>query len=71
MLTSVAPTPMNIVVQQWSGDDPLVKQLAQPLIRSALYPSLHTDDEIEQSLRDLIADELAKKLPNPYIGGIG
>jgi hypothetical protein len=68
---SSAPTPMNVVVQQWSGDDPLVKQLAQPLINSTLYPSLHADDDFERNVRDLIAAELAKKLPDPDSGDMG
>jgi hypothetical protein len=36
-----APTPMNIVVQQLSGADPLVEKLAKPAISRALYPSTH------------------------------
>jgi hypothetical protein len=66
-----APTPLSITVQQWSGDDPVVKSLAQPIINRAQYPMLHEDDELEQSVRDVIAAELAKKMSDPESGDIG
>ncbi len=68
---SGAPTPMNVVVQQWSGDDPLVKQLAQPLISRAQYPMLYDEDALEKSVHDLIATELANKLSHSDEGDMG
>ncbi len=41
-----APTPMNIVVQQLSGADPVVEKLAKPAIDRELYPSTHGNDDL-------------------------
>ena len=40
-----APTPLNIVVQQLSGADPVVEKLAKPAIDRAMYPSTHGNDD--------------------------
>ena len=57
-----APTPLNIVVQQLSGSDPLVERLAKPLIHQQTYPSLHSNDAFETHIRALVAIELAEKV---------
>jgi hypothetical protein len=58
-----APTPLNVVVNQWSGKDPVSEELAKPIIGRARYPILHEDDDFEESIRAAIAEELAQKLP--------
>lgn len=57
-----APTPMNIVVQQLNGRDPLVERLAKPTIERETYPSLHTNDAYEAHIRALVATELLEKM---------
>ncbi len=59
---SKAPTPLNIVVQQLSGTDPLVERLARPVINQRTYPSLHENDGYEAHIRAQIAAELATKM---------
>jgi len=60
-----APTPLTVVVQQWSGTDPVVERLAKPLIDRAQFPTLHEDDDLEETVRAAIAGELAEKLAAP------
>jgi hypothetical protein len=60
-----APTPLTVVVQQWSGTDPVAEKLARPLIDRGRFPSLHENDEWEDGIRAAIAAELAEKLPVP------
>ena len=60
-----APTPLNIVVQQLNGADPLVDKLARPLIDRQKYPSLHADDGWQAQIRALVAAELAEKVRMP------
>ncbi len=57
-----APTPLNIVVQQLNGADPLVERLAKPLIDREKYPGLHANDGWEAQIRALVASELADKV---------
>jgi hypothetical protein len=57
-----APTPMNIVVQQLSGADPVVEKLANPAIHRAKYPSMHANDDLEAHIRALVAIELQTKV---------
>ena len=57
-----APTPMNIVVQQLSGADPLVERLAKSAIHRMEYPSLHRNDELNDHIRALVAAELQEKV---------
>ncbi|MBI3157769.1 MAG: hypothetical protein HYZ20_20525 [Burkholderiales bacterium] len=57
-----APTPLNIVVQQLNGSDPLVERLAKPLIDREKYPSMHANDGWEAQIRALVAAELADKV---------
>lgn len=60
-----APTPLTVVVNQWSGKDLVAERLAKPLINRQLYPELHEDNEFKDSIRAAIAPELAEKLPAP------
>ncbi len=60
-----APTPLTVVVNQWAGRDPVAERLAEPLIDREQYPSLHKNDDWEESIRAAIAVELATKLPAP------
>jgi hypothetical protein len=53
-----APTPMNVLVQQISGTDPLAERLAKPYIDRVQYPSLHTDDGWKDAMRTAIQKEL-------------
>jgi hypothetical protein len=39
-----APTPLTVVAEQWSGDDPVTKQLAEPIIDREMFPSFHEND---------------------------
>lgn len=57
-----APTPLNIVVQQLNGADPLVERLAKPVIHQQSYPSMHTNDAYEAHIRALVAAELTTKI---------
>ena len=57
-----APTPMNIVVQQLSGSDPVVEKLAKPAIDRALYSSGNTNDDFKAHIRALVAIELQAKV---------
>ncbi len=57
-----APTPLNIVVQQLNGRDPLVERLANPTIQREKYPSLHSNDAYEAHIRALVAAELVEKM---------
>lgn len=60
-----APTPLNIVVQQLNGADPLVDKLARPLIDRQKYPSMHADDGWQAQIRALVAAELSEKVRMP------
>ncbi len=60
-----APSPLTVVVEQWSGNDPLVAKLAQPLITRAQYPHLDQQDAAKEHIRDLVAAELRDKLSVP------
>ena len=57
-----APTPLNIVVQQLSGADPVVEKLAKPAIDRALYSSGNTNDDFKAHIRALVATELQTKV---------
>lgn len=60
-----APTPLTVVVNQWSGKDPVAEKLAKPLIDRKLYPYSHANDEWEEGIEAAITAELAQKLPAP------
>jgi hypothetical protein len=57
-----APTPMNIVVQQLSGADPVVERLAKPAIDRAMYPATYGNDDLKAHIRALVAIELQAKV---------
>ncbi|HRE19151.1 MAG TPA: hypothetical protein PLW86_19120 [Rhodocyclaceae bacterium] len=58
-----APSALTVVVQQWSGGDPVAEKLAKPILDRALYPSMHENDEWKEGVKSAIAAELAQKLP--------
>jgi hypothetical protein len=58
---SKAPTPLTVVVQQWSGEDPVARKLAEPVIDRTQYPMLYGDDEWKEEIRKEITAELEKK----------
>ncbi|MGJ0428421.1 hypothetical protein [Methylobacter sp.] len=62
--TGKAPTPLTVIVQQLSGDNPLVNRLAKPVLDQYKYPSLHENDGWQDQIKALIAAELAEKVPN-------
>ena len=57
-----APTPMNIVVQQLSGADPVVEKLAKPAIDRVLMPNSYGNDDLKAHIRALVAIELQAKV---------
>lgn len=59
------PTPLNVVVQQWSGSDPVASRLAQPIIDREMFPSFQTNDEWEDKIRAMVAAELEQKQAIP------
>ncbi|MFO1351537.1 MAG: hypothetical protein U1F68_13070 [Gammaproteobacteria bacterium] len=62
-----APTPLTVVVQRLSGNDPLVDELAEPIIDREIRPITHQHDEWETSVKAVIAAELAQKIAQPKI----
>ncbi len=60
-----APTPLTVVVNQWSGKDPVAEKLARPIINRELYPLSHQNDDWEAGIQAVIAAELTQKLPSP------
>lgn len=55
---ATAPAPLTVVVQQLSGRDPLVDNLAKLHIDRLEYPTLHADDDMKEAVRVLVANEL-------------
>ena len=55
---ATAPSPLTVVVQQLSGHDPVVAELAAPHINRLKYPALHGDDDLDDALRAEVAAEL-------------
>ena len=55
---TAAPAPLTVVVQQLSGQDPLVSELAQPYIDREKYPPLYEDEDLKQTLKARVAREL-------------
>lgn len=62
-----APTPLTVVVQQLSGNDPVVEKLAKPLIDREKYPLLHANDGLNDHIRAAVAAELGQKVREPEI----
>jgi hypothetical protein len=57
-----APTPLALIVQRISGDDELVKRLAEPEIDRRRYPILHSDDDAKTAIKAQIAAELVERI---------
>jgi hypothetical protein len=53
-----APAPLTVIVQQLSGRDPLTDRLAEPHLNRLQYPSLHANDDLKDTMRELIAGEI-------------
>jgi len=60
-----APTSLAVVVNQWSGEDPVADRLATSMIDRELYPSSPQNEAWQEWIRAAIATELAEKLPLP------
>jgi len=56
--SATAPAPLTVVVQQLSGRDPVIEKLAHPHIERLKYPSLHSDEDMKDAVKALVADEL-------------
>ena len=56
--TVSAPAPLTVVVQQLSGNDPLVGRLSEPHIDRAKYAGLDDDEGMKDRIRALVAGEL-------------
>ena len=59
---SEAPTPLTVMVQQFSGHDPLALTLAKPAIDRARYPGLHIHDDRDAEIAVAVANELAQRI---------
>ena len=57
-----APSALTVLVQQLNGSDPVAERLAHPIIERIRYPSLHSDDDMADSIRALVANELTRKI---------
>ena len=57
-----APSALTVVVQQWSGGDPVAEKLAKPIVDRTLYPVSHENDDWKESVKAAIVTELAQKL---------
>lgn len=55
---ATAPAPLTVIVQQLSGNDPLVDRLARPHIERAKYPSLGADDDLKDTINTRVVEEL-------------
>ncbi|MGH8542023.1 MAG: hypothetical protein ACRETW_16155 [Stenotrophobium sp.] len=53
-----APAPVTVVVQQLSGRDPVVEKLAHPHIERLRYPAMHSDDDMKDAVKGIVAEEL-------------
>ena len=63
---ATALAPLTVVVQQLSGRDPVVDELAAPHIERLKYLQLHDDDDLDDALRAEVAAELrALEVPRP------
>jgi hypothetical protein len=60
-----APSPLTVIVQQMTGDDPLIAGLAKSQIDRLLYPFGHDNDDLKAGIKAAVAAELARKLPLP------
>jgi hypothetical protein len=58
---------LTAVIQQLSGADAVVEELARPIIDRELYHTSHSNDAWKDGIKALIAAELAQKLAAPEI----
>ncbi len=63
-----APSPLTVVVSQWTGRDPVVERLADTLINQAQFPSLQREEAMKDRIRAQVAEELDEKLPGAEAG---
>jgi hypothetical protein len=54
----VAPAPLTVVVQQLSGRDPVVDELASSHITKLQFPSSYDDEALGARIKDAIREEL-------------
>jgi hypothetical protein len=57
-----APTPLAVIVQRISGDDELIKKLAEPEIRRWSWPDIGGEDDAKAAITAQIAAELAERV---------
>jgi hypothetical protein len=57
-----APSPLTVVVQQLNGADPVAEKLAARVIDRELFPLSHQNDEYKETVRALVAMEIAEKI---------
>jgi hypothetical protein len=55
-----APTPLDVIVERFSGEDNLVKKLAEPVIVQLKWRD--EDDDAKDSIRAQVATELAERI---------
>lgn len=60
--TTPAPSALTVLVQQLSGSDPVAERLAYPIIDRLRFPGMHSDDDLAENIRAVVADELARKI---------
>lgn len=58
--STTAPAPLTVVVQQLSGQDPVVEKLAAPLIHRLENPAFHCRDDLKDVLKARVAAELSQ-----------
>lgn len=47
---------------EWSGDDPAVDSLSQPIVDRTQFPFVHESAELEELVRNDISAELSARL---------
>lgn len=60
--TTPAPSALTVLVQQLNGSDPVAERLAHPIIDRLRFPGMHSDDDMADNIRALIAEELVGKI---------
>ncbi len=56
-----APSPLTVVVGHLAGQDPVVEELARPLINRAQFPFLDKEEAAKARIRDQVAAQLAQQ----------
>ena len=57
-----APTPIHVISEELSGNEPLVEILAKPVIDQALFPAFYENNSLEDDIKAQIAEELDEKV---------